>query len=78
MPEPGSAPVAIALKYAPAAGEMAVAVNGREAARHRVGMLVAAPAQVAIGENFADMGLTARQFTGHLLLLEKTVSESAR
>lgn len=78
MPDPGTAPVAISLHNAPATGEMAVAVNGREAARHRVGMLVAAPAQVAIGENFADMGLTARQFTGHLRLLEKTVAESAR
>jgi hypothetical protein len=78
MPDPGTAPVAIALNYAPATGEMAVTVSGREAARHRVGMLVAAPAQVAIGENFADMGLTARRFTGHLQLLEKTVSETAR
>jgi hypothetical protein len=41
-------------------------------------MLVAAPAQVAIGENFADMGLTARRFTGKIQLLEKTVAEAAR
>jgi hypothetical protein len=78
MPEPGTSPVAISIVYSPASGEMAVTVDGREAVRHRVGTLVTAPAQVAVGENFADMGLTARRFTGEIRVLEKTVVEGAR
>jgi len=31
---------------------------------HRVGMLTAAPSQVAIGENYAEMGLTALRVIG--------------
>ena len=64
------------MTYAPETGEMAVSMNGVEVLRHRVGLLVAAPAQVAIGENYADFGLTARQFLGHWQLLEKTVVEA--
>ena len=52
---------------------MTVSAEGREILTHRVGVLVAAPAQVAIGENLADMGLTARYFLGRLSVLEKTV-----
>src|SRR5438309_12065246 len=57
-PDPAGAPLALGLAYAPETGEMVVSVNGGEALRHRVGMLVTAPAQVEIGENDADFGLT--------------------
>jgi hypothetical protein len=78
LPEPGTGTIAVALDYAPALGEMTVAVNGREALRHKVGMLVTAPAQVAVAENFADMGLTARRFTGAIDVMEKRVVEARR
>ena len=68
--------VPIHLRYDPTAGEMRVEVAGREAITHRVGMLIAAPSQVAIGENDAEMGLTARRFTGTLRIAGKTVEAS--
>lgn len=68
--------VAIRLRYE--ADEVRVEIDGREAIAHRVGALVAAPSQVATGENYADMGLTARRFTGRLRVVSKTVEERAR
>ena len=50
-------------------------VGGRDAIVHPVGMLIASPSQVAIGENFAEMGLTARRFTRQLRVIAKTVEE---
>ena len=55
--------------------EARVEVWGREAIVHSVGMPIASPSQVAIGENFAEMGLTARRFTGQLRVISKTVEE---
>ena len=75
MPDPGSRPIAISLTYSPRTQTVAVAVDESEVLSHLVGMLIAAPAQVAIGENFSDFGLTPRRFTGRLRLLEKSVSE---
>jgi len=69
----GAAPMSISLSYSPDSGVVTVAAEGREILTHHVGMLVAAPAQVAIGENLADMGLTARYFLGVLRVLDKTV-----
>jgi hypothetical protein len=63
------------LRYTPETGEARVEVGGREAIVHPVGMLIAAPSQVAIGENFAEMGLTARRFTEQLRVVSKTVEE---
>jgi hypothetical protein len=73
MPEPGNAAVGIELAYAPQSGEMTVRVDGREAVRQRAATLVTAPAQVAIGENFADMGLTSRRFLGEIAVVKKAV-----
>lgn len=73
MPEPGEAPVRFELRYTPADGVMSVRVNGRDAMTQKVGTLVAAPAGVAIGENYADMGLTARRLTGAIGAVEKAV-----
>jgi hypothetical protein len=69
---PGGAPVTIGLVYDAKSGDVSMSVNGSTVVHH-VGMLVAAPAQVTIGENFADMGLTSRYFRGELKVLEKTV-----
>jgi hypothetical protein len=65
--------IPIHLRYEPEAGEVRVEVAGREAIVHRVGMLIAAPAQVAIGANDAEIGLTARRFTGSLQVIAKRV-----
>jgi hypothetical protein len=71
LPKPGERAVPIRLDYAPESGEARVSVDGRQVLTHRAGMLIAAPAQVAIGENYADMGLTARRFTGSLRVIAK-------
>lgn len=75
MAHPGNSGVPIRLRYEPESGTMRVEVGGREAIVHRVGMLIAAPSQVKVGENYADMGLTARRFTGSLRVISKTVEE---
>jgi hypothetical protein len=75
MAHPGEAGVPIRLRYTPETGEARVEVGGREAIVHPVGMLIAAPSQVAIGENSAEMGLTARRFTRQLRVVRKTVEE---
>jgi hypothetical protein len=75
MAHPGDAGLAIRLRYTPETGLMRVDVGGREAIVHPVGMLIASPSQVAIGENFAEMGLTARRFTRQLRVISKTVEE---
>ena len=63
--------VAIGVRYD--GDEARVEVGSREAIAHRVGMLIAAPSQVTPGENDAEMGLTARRFTGALRVISKTV-----
>ncbi len=70
----GPEPLPVGLDYSPATGEMTVSAGARAVLHHQVGLLVAAPEQVAIGENFADMGLTPRHFQGMLTVLEKTVT----
>jgi hypothetical protein len=75
MPDPGRGSAEFDLAYAPETGEMTVKVNGQEALRHHVGPLVAAPAELVLGANFADMGLTARRFGGQISVAERTVEE---
>jgi hypothetical protein len=75
-PIPPNLPIHLA--YTPETGEMRVEVAGQEAIAHKVGTLVAAPSQVAIGENYADMGLTSRRFSGTLRVVSKTVEDRAR
>jgi hypothetical protein len=62
------------MTYSPEARRVAVAVDGNEVLAHPVDMLITAPAQVAVGENFSDLGLTARRFSGRVDLLKRTVS----
>jgi hypothetical protein len=78
LPHPTPANLPIHLVYTPETGEMRVLVAGREAMAHHVGALVAAPSQVAVGENYADMGLTSRRFSGTLRVVSKTVEERRR
>jgi hypothetical protein len=67
------APLRLDLQYAPAAGDMTVAVTGGGTVVQHVGPLVAAPASVVTGSNLADLGLTSRRFLGSLEVVEKTV-----
>ena len=73
MPDPGRGGVEFEAAYAPQTGEMTVRVNGQQALLHRVGPLVAAPAELHFGENYADMGLTARRFGGHIQVVDQFV-----
>ncbi len=57
MPDPGNTVVPIGLAYDPQTGRLTTSVNGREAPSVPAAILVAAPAEVAIGENLSDMGL---------------------
>jgi hypothetical protein len=51
-------------------------VRGAEAIRQDAGILVTAPSQVAVAENYSDMGLTGRRFTGQIAVVSKTVAEA--
>ncbi|MBZ5623771.1 MAG: hypothetical protein LAQ69_34480 [Acidobacteriia bacterium] len=73
MPDPGRQPVSIRLVYSPESRKLSVRLNGQEVIVHPAGMLITAPALVAIGENSVDPGLTVRRFTGRLRLIDKTV-----
>jgi hypothetical protein len=75
LPVPAAllSPLRLDLQYAPAAGDMTVAVEGGGSTVHHVGPLVAAPASVVTGTNLADLGLTSRRFLGSLEVLEKSV-----
>jgi hypothetical protein len=75
MPDPGRQAVAIRLAYSPEAHKLSVWVNGQEVISHPAAMLITAPALVAIGENYVDLGLTVRRFTGRLRLADKIVKD---
>jgi len=76
MPDPGRGAAEFEAAYTPETGEMTVRVNGQEALRHKVGPLVAAPAELAFGENFADLGLTTRRFAGRIQVEAKSVGQA--
>lgn len=78
IPDPGTQRVSIRLEYAPQSHTLTVAWNGQAVIVQPVEMLIAAPANVAIGENFVDLGLTARRFTGKLQLMKKSVTPMAQ
>jgi hypothetical protein len=73
LPHPGPAVTTIRFRYVPEYGDAIVEVNGRQAIAHSVGMLIAAPSQVAIGRNDADVGLTAPRFTASLRTIERRI-----
>jgi len=75
MADPRAQPLTIGMTYCPEAHRVAVAVDGNEVLAHPVEMLITAPAQVAVGENFSDLGLTSRRFLGRLDVLKRTISD---
>jgi hypothetical protein len=56
----------IRVTYTPESGKLAVIWNGREVLEHDIGTLVTAPAEITIGENRIDPGVTAARFTGQI------------
>ena len=75
MTDPRARPLTIGMTYCPEARRVAVAVDGNEVLAHPIEMLITAPVQVAVGENFSDPGLTSRRFPGSLEVLKRTISE---
>ncbi len=72
--DPGSKPVGIHLSYCPESGKLTIAINGREILAHAMGILVTAPAQVAIGENRIEFNVAVKRFTGRIYGVRKTVT----
>jgi hypothetical protein len=73
MPDPGSTELRIGLAYVPQTGRVTTTVNEEEVLSVPAATLVAAPAEVAIGENESDSGLTHPRFTGRLRTIRKRV-----
>jgi hypothetical protein len=66
-------PAEIQVTFAPGTGSLAVTVNGREALVHQIGTLVTAPADVVIGENRIESGVTRDRFAGRIYNVVKSV-----
>ena len=58
-------------------GRMTVQVNGRDALVHEVKMLMTAPAQITVGENRIDPGITAARFRGRIQTIGRTVGRGS-
>jgi hypothetical protein len=72
MPLPKS-PVRIALSYSPALHRVAATADGRELVSLPASLLVTAPAQIEIGKNHSDVGLTYPTFTGRIRLIRRSI-----
>jgi len=64
--EPGAKVIGVRVTYAPDSGKLTTFIDGEELLAHDIGTLVAAPAQVIVGENRIDPSVSVRQFTGRL------------
>jgi len=73
LPDAWTRPVALRLDYSPESHQLTVELDGQAAIQQHISKLITAPAEVEIGHNLRDLGLTARRFTGALHLSEKTV-----
>lgn len=73
MPDPHDEAVAIVLSYAPGTHRIVAGVGGREVLSVPAPILVTAPAQVEIGANHSDVGLTYPTFTGEIRPLRRLV-----
>ena len=72
--DPGPKPVGIGVMYHPESGKLTIAVNGQEILSHAIGMLVTAPAQVAVGENNIEFNVVVKLFTGRIYGVRKMVT----
>jgi hypothetical protein len=73
MPRSETADVDIRFSYKPAAHRCIVMVDGQQVLTVPASLLVTAPAQVEIGENHSDVGLTYPVFTGKIRTIQRSV-----
>jgi hypothetical protein len=71
MPFPGKRPIAVQLAYSPSAHLLTLKVDGRGVIAQPIEMLIAAPAEVEIGDNPSDLGRAGRRFTGGIQILRR-------
>jgi hypothetical protein len=71
MPLPGEKPIAVRLAYSPVEHLLTLEVDGRGVIAQPIEMLVAAPAEVEIGDNPSDLGRAPRRFTGSIRILRR-------
>lgn len=64
-------PVRIGLSYSPADHRVAATVDGREVVSAPATLIVTAPAQIEIGQNNSDKGLTYPKFTGKIRTIRR-------
>ena len=74
---PPRGPVQMLVTYAPQGGNLCVSIDGETVLAHHVGTILAAPAQVTVGENRIDRSATAPRFTGKIRLIRKMVNPAA-
>ncbi len=66
-----TAPVRIGLSYSPAGHRVSATVDGREVVSTPATLIVTAPAQIEIGRNNSDKGLTYPTFTGKIRTIRR-------
>lgn len=77
IPGAGDFRAAIHVAYDPASGEYTAEVNGRQVTAHRSASLIVAPAEIELGENHVEPGLTQEHFSGQLTGFAATIQPSA-
>jgi hypothetical protein len=73
IPFPKDTPVRIGVSYSPAGHRMAATVDGREVVSVPATLMVTAPAQIEIGQNHSDVGLTYPRFTGTIRTIRRSI-----
>ena len=70
----------IRVAFHPETGEYTVEVNGRPMTTHQSTSLIVAPAEITLGQNYVEPGLTQERFSGQLTGFTASIqpSESAR
>jgi hypothetical protein len=71
MPSPGEKPLAVRLVYSAGGHLLTIDVDGRRAITQSVDMLIAAPAEIKVGDNPGNLGRAARRFAGRIQILRK-------
>jgi hypothetical protein len=66
------------ISCAPETGKLTITANGREVLVHDLGTWVTAPADIAIGENRIESGVTRDQFTGRIYGVVKSARPAPR
>jgi hypothetical protein len=71
LPFPGEKPLTVRLAY-PAGGHLlTIDIDGRRAFAQPVEMLIAAPAEIKVGDNPSNLGRVARRFAGRIQILRR-------